>query len=317
MAQSAVAVKRVKKRDHANLNSKLIRTPIRKFSWLFIGPTLIAFVIGFVWPFIHGAALSFTQFNVVTDAKFLGFGNLFDNYVRAFKDPGFLHAFWYTALFTVASTILINVLAFAVAYALTQGIRGNNIFRTVFFMPNLIGGIVLGHIWSMIFDGILSHAGTNILEKSSYGFWGLIILMLWQQIGYMMIIYIAGLQAIPEDMMEAAKIDGASRWQTLWKITIPNVMSSITICTFLTLSNGFKLFDQNLALTAGEPITVLADGSQVRGTEMLALNIFNTFTQSGKWAHGVTQAKSVIFFILVAMIGLLQLKFTREREVQQ
>ncbi|MBE6735100.1 MAG: sugar ABC transporter permease, partial [Ruminococcaceae bacterium] len=213
--------------------------------------------------------------------------------------------------------ILINVLAFVVAYALTQGIKGTNLFRTVFFMPNLIGGIVLGYIWSMIFDGILGAYGTSILMDTRWGFWGLIILMCWQQVGYMMIIYVAGLQAVPEDMMEAAKIDGATAWQTLTRITIPNVMPSITICTFLSLTNGFKLFDQNLALTGGLPYIINPDGSSVHTTEMLALNIYNTFYGQGSNSRGTAQAKAVLFFILVACIGLIQLKSTRDKEVQQ
>ena len=286
---------------------------MRKWSWLFLGPVVAAFAIGFVWPFIQGIYLSMCSFKLIKDAKFIGFGN----YLTALKDASFMHAFWYTALFAVVSVILINVLAFAVAYTLTQGIRGSNLFRTVFFMPNLIGGIVLGYIWSMIFDGILSRYGTSILMETRFGFWGLIILMCWQQIGYMMIIYIAGLQAVPEDMLEAAKIDGATRWQTLWKVTIPNVMPSITICTFLSLTNGFKLFDQNLALTGGQPFIIQPDGSTIKTTEMLALNIYNTFYSSNAASKGVAQAKAVVFFILVAGLGLAQLAFTRKREVQQ
>ncbi len=280
---------------------------------MFLGPIAVAFAIGFVWPFIQGIYLSFCNFRTISDTKFVGF----ENYVKALSDPSFLHSFWYTALFAIVSVVLINVLAFLVAYALTQNIRGRNLFRTVFFMPNLIGGIVLGYIWSMIFDGILSHFGTSILMNSTFGFWGLIILMCWQQIGYMMIIYIAGLQAIPEDMLEAAKIDGATKTQTLFKVIIPNVMPSITICTFLSLTNGFKLFDQNLALTAGQPFEILADGSSIKTTEMLALNIFNTFYGSNAASTGTAQAKAVLFFILVAAIGLIQLFFTRRKEVQQ
>lgn len=274
---------------------------------------VVAFAIGFVWPFIHGLYLSFCKFRTTSDATFIGFGN----YLKALQDPTFLHAFWYTALFAVVSLILINVLAFAVAYALTQKLKGTNLFRTVFFMPNLIGGIVLGYIWSMIFDGILSKFGTSILLESQYGFWGLIILMCWQQVGYMMIIYIAGLQAVPSDMLEAADMDGANRWQTLWKVTIPNVMPSITICTFLSLTNGFKLFDQNLALTGGQPFVFQSDGSVVKTTEMLALNIYNTFYGQNTASRGVAQAKAVLFFILVAALSLIQLRSTRSKEVQQ
>jgi raffinose/stachyose/melibiose transport system permease protein len=295
------------------LNKGIFKNPLRRWFWLFLGPVTAAFAIGFVWPFIQGIYLSFCKFRLVSDARFTGFGN----YAKALSDPSFLHSFWYTALFAVVSLVLINVLAFAVAYVLTQGIKGSNLFRTVFFMPNLIGGIVLGYIWSMIFDGILSRYGTSILLESKYGFWGLIILMCWQQIGYMMIIYIAGLQAVPEDMLEAAKIDGATKWQTLFRVTIPNVMPSITICTFLSLTNGFKLFDQNLALTGGQPFIIQPDGSSIKTTEMLALNIYNTFYSSNSASKGVAQAKAVLFFILVAGLGLAQLAFTRKREVQQ
>ena len=293
-------------------NSNLIRRPMQRWCWLFLLPTFAAFCIGFLWPFFQGLFLSFCKFKVTKIWTWVGFSN----YVQAFSDPSFLHAFWYTAVFAVVSLVLINVLAFAVAYALTQNIKGSNLFRTVFFMPNLIGGIVLAFIWSMIFDGILVAYGTSILLKTEFGFWGLVILMCWQQIGYMMIIYIAGLQAVPEDLIEAAKIDGASKWQTLIKVTIPNVMPSITICTFLTLTNSFKLFDQNFALTGGRPFVMLADGTTVKTTEMLALNIYNSF-YTNLTNRGVGQAKAVIFFILVVAIGLIQLKATRSKEVQQ
>ena len=289
------------------------KNPLRRWAWLFLGPVTAAFVIGFVWPFIQGIYLSFCKFKLIRNAQFIGFGN----YVTAFKDASFMHSFWYTALFAIVSLLFINILGFAAAYALTQGIKGSNLFRTVFFMPNLIGGIVLGYIWSMIFDGILGRYGTSILLETKYGFWGLIILMCWQQIGYVMIIYIAGLQAVPEDMLEAAKIDGANRRQTLFRVTIPNVMPSITICTFLTLTNGFKLFDQNLALTGGQPFLIQPDGSSVKTTEMLALNIYNTFYGQNSASKGVGQAKAVLFFILVAGLGLAQLSYTRKREVQQ
>ena len=289
------------------------KNPLRRWAWLFLGPVTAAFVIGFVWPFIQGIYLSFCKFKLIRNAQFIGFGN----YVTAFKDASFMHSFWYTALFAIVSLLFINILGFAAAYALTQGIKGSNLFRTVFFMPNLIGGIVLGYIWSMIFDGILGRYGTSILLETKYGFWGLIILMCWQQIGYMMIIYIAGLQAVPDDMIEAARIDGATKWQTLWHITIPNVMPSITICTFLSLTNGFKLFDQNLALTGGQPFIIQPDGTNIKTTEMLALNIYNTFYSSNSASKGVAQSKAVIFFILVATLGLIQLAYTRKREVQQ
>lgn len=294
-----------KTNDGASLNSVLVRRPIQKCFPLFLLPTFIAFCIGFLYPFGKGLFLSFCDFKTTSKWTWSGL----NNYVKAFADESFLHAFWYTAGFALVSLLIINILAFTVAYLLTKGIKGSNIFRTVFFMPNLIGGIVLGYIWSMIFDGILSHYNTSILLNSTYGFWGLIILMSWQQIGYMMIIYIAGLQAVPGDMLEAAKIDGASEWKTLWHITIPNVMPSITICTFLTLTNSFKLYDQNLALTDGRPYK-----GAIHTTEMLALNIVNSNTLKTK---GVGQAKAVMFFVLVAAIGIFQMKMTHDKEVQQ
>ena len=238
-----------------------------------------------------------------------------ENYAKVFKDPGFANAFWNTASFAVVSIIVINVLAFAIAYALTQKMRGANLFRTVFFMPNLIGGVVLGYIWSMIFDAILKGYGTYLTANATYGFWGLVILVAWQQIGYMMIIYIAGLQAVPEDMLEAARIDGASGGQTLFRVIIPNVMPSITICTFLTLTNSFKLFDQNMALTGGMP-SIMENGAKINATELLALNIYSTYNINKNW-HGVAQAKAVIFFILVAVLALAQQAATRSKEVQQ
>ena len=302
-----------RKRDAAALSSRLIRRPIQRMVWLFLLPTFAAFCIGFLYPFLKGAFLSFCKFKLTSQWTWVGLGN----YVKAFSDSSFLHAFWYTALFAFVSVLFINVLAFTVAYFLTKSIKGSNLFRTVFFMPNLIGGIVLGYIWSMIFDGILVKYDTSVVLESKYGFWGLIILICWQQVGYMMIIYIAGLQSIPEDMLEAARIDGANSWQMLWKVTIPNMMSSFTICIFLTLTNGFKLFDQNLALTGGRPFLQQPDGSVIKTTEMLALNIYNAFYSGGGNNRGVGQAKAVVFFILVAVIGLIQLQSTRKKEVQQ
>lgn len=303
----------MKRRNSGSVNSYLLRRPIQHWFPVFLLPMVAAFCIGFVWPFLQGLFLSFTKFKTTSKWEWVGI----ENYLKAFQDQSFRYSFGYTALYAIVSLVLINVLAFMVAYALTQKIKGSNLFRTVFFMPNLIGGIVLGYIWSMIFDGLLSAYNTSILTNTTWGFWGLVILMCWQQIGYMMIIYIAGLQAVPEDMLEAAKIDGASRWQTLIKVTIPNIMPSITICMFLTLTNGFKLFDQNLALTGGLPYIINPDGTTVHTTEMLALNIYNTFYGQNVSSRGVAQAKAVLFFILVATIGLLQLRSTRKKEVQQ
>ncbi len=299
------------KRNRKSNTLGVLNRTYSKWFWLFLLPTLSAFIIGFLWPFIRGLYLSFCKFVTTSDAQWVWF----DNYITAFKDDSFRYSFFYTTLFALVSLIAINVIAFAVAYALTRGIKGSNLFRTVFFMPNLIGGIVLGYIWSMIFDGILSKFGTSILLSTKYGFLGLLVLMCWQQVGYMMIIYIAGLQNVPEELIEASKIDGANGRQTLIKVTIPSLMPSITICTFLTLTNSFKLFDQNLALNGGQPFIFEGD-TIIKTTEMLALNIYNTFYLNVNY-RGVGQAKAVLFFILVAAIGLIQLKVTRSKEVQQ
>lgn len=279
---------------------------IRRYWPVFVLPTLAAFCIGFIYPFVQGLYLSFCKFTTIKKATFVGM----KNYVYAVNDSGFWDAFGFTAAFTVVSTVLINVIAFAIALALTSKIKGSNLYRTVFFMPNLIGGIVLGYIWQILLNCVLSLLDKPLLAlNATYGFWGLIILMLWQQVGYMMIIYIAGLQSIPEDYIEAARIDGASNSQILFRIKIPNVMPSITICSFLTITNGFKLFDQNLALTGGEP---------AHASEMMALNIYNTFySRSGAQWKGYGQAKAVIFCIMVILISLIQLKATKSREVQQ
>jgi len=280
-----------------------VEKALRRYMPIFILPTFFAFILGFIVPFLMGIWLSFCKFTTVTDAKFVGISN----YIEAFKDEMFLHSFFMTVLFAIVSLVVINLFAFLLALALTQEMKGTNLFRTVFFMPNLIGGIVLGYIWQLIFNGILARYNTALNLNEWYGFWGLIILVAWQQIGYMMIIYIAGLQAIPGDVMEAAQIDGATKWQKLWKVTIPMMMPSVTICIFLSIVNGFKLFDQNLSLTAGEPSKM---------SELMALNIFNTFYGRTGW-EGVGQAKAVLFFILVVIIGMFQLRATRSKEVQQ
>lgn len=279
---------------------------LKKWFPVFVLPTLAAFCVGFIWPFVQGIYLSFCQFITVDNAKWIGVSN----YIKALSDETFGNSFWFTVVFAVVSTLLINGIAFAIALALTKEMKGTNIFRTVFFMPNLIGGIVLGYIWQILLNCVLSNLAQPLLAlNSTAGFWGIIILMCWQQIGYMMIIYVAGLQNVPPDLLEAAAIDGANAIQTLIKVKLPMLMSSFTICLFLTITNSFKLFDQNLALTAGEP---------AHATEMLALNIYNTFySRAGAQWKGIGQAKAVVFFILVVVISLTQLYATRSKEVQQ
>lgn len=278
----------------------------KKWWPIFVLPTFAAFIIGFIVPFCEGLYLSFCKFTTINKAVWVGASN----YVKVFQDPQFFTSLGFTAVFTIFSTVLINVFAFAVALALTNNIKGTNVFRTIFFMPNLIGGIVLGYIWNILFNCLLSLLAKPLLALNiTAGFWGMIVLMCWQQIGYMMIIYIAGLQSIPTDYIEAARIDGATANQILFKIKIPNVMPSITICTFLTLTNSFKLFDQNLALTGGAPN---------HATEMLALNIYqNFYARSGAAWKGIGQAKAVVFCLMVIVISLVQLRATRSKEVQQ
>ena len=283
------------------------KNPIKRYFPVFVLPTLICFTLFFVVPFLLGIGLSFTKFTTVTDiTDFVGF----KNYIKAFTvDNEFLHALGFTSLFTIVSIVTVNVFAFALALLLTKGIKGTNFFRSVFFMPNLIGGIVLGYIWNLLINGVLLKLiGTDISYKTEYGFWGLVVLTNWLLIGYMMVIYIAGLQNIPGDLIEAAQIDGASPIRTLFQIKIPMVMPSITICMFLTLSNSFKMFDQNLALTAGAP---------EKTTEMLALNIYQTFYNRNASWHGVAQAKAVIFFVIVAILAYLQLRVTSKKEIEQ
>ena len=275
---------------------------LRRYAPIFVMPTFLAFAVAFILPFIMGVWLSFTNFTTVTNAKWIGF----ENYVRAFTtDTGFLRSLFFTSAFTLVSVITVNVFAFTLALLLTKGLKGTNFFRSVFFMPNLIGGIVLGYIWNLLINAILSTVGVDITFKAEYGFWGLVILTNWQLIGYMMVIYIAGLQNIPTELTEAASIDGASSWKTLIKIKLPMVMPAVTICLFLTLTNAFKMFDQNLALTGGAP---------ERSTQMLALNIYDTFYGRIGW-KGVGQAKAVVFFLIVALLAFIQLKATRSKEV--
>lgn len=279
-----------------------MKNNLQKYYGVFALPTTAVFTVVFLIPFILGLYLSFCDFTTVSDSVFTGLSN----YKKVFTDENFLNALWFTVKFTVVSVLSINIIAFALALLLSNKIKGTNFFRTVFFMPNLVGGIVLGYIWQLIINGVLSFIGVTITYDPAYGFWGLVVLMNWQMIGYMMIIYIAGIGNIPKDLIDAAKVDGASSFDILRHVTIPMVMPSVTICLFLTLTNAFKLFDSNLALT---------DGAPSRQTAMVALDIYKTFYGS-VGSQGAGQAKAVIFFLLLAIISLVQLKITRKREVE-
>jgi raffinose/stachyose/melibiose transport system permease protein len=295
----------------------MFKNPLRRWCWLFLGPVIVAFIIGFVWPFFQGIWLSLCKFKLIRDAKFIGFGN----YAAAFADESFRHAFWYTALFAVVSLVLINVLAFTVAYLLTQGLKGSNLFRTVFFMPNLIGGIVLGYVWQFVFNNVLLSLTANlfnirssILSDTPTAFMAIIIVYIWQYAGYIMLIYINGLVTIPGDVIEAANIDGASPLATLFQIKIPMIMSTITICTFLPLTSAFKQFDVNMALTNGTGSVQFMGNYLTNGTQMLALNIYSTAIAKNSYALG--QAKAVLFFVILATVSLIQVRITNSKEVE-
>ena len=274
---------------------------------MFAGVSTVLFSAVVILPFIYGLYLTFTSWDGVSkDKPFVGLAN----YIATFQDAAYWQALGRTLIYSVIAVILVNVVAFFLAYLLTSEIKGQNFFRAGFFVPNLIGGIVLGYIWQTLLNGLLSKWGQPLLSLSARnGFIGMLILLMWQQIGYMMIIYIAGLNNVSPDLIEAAKIDGATNRQILFKIKVPMIMPSVTICTFLTLTNGFKMFDQNLSLTGGDP------GKQ---SQLLALNIYDTFyARSGPLWKGIGQAKAVVFFLLVIVIALIQLKATSSKEVQQ
>ncbi len=278
--------------------------------WLFVGPIFLAFLIVVIIPMFRGIYFSFTDWNGISNqVTFVGL----ENYKKALSDPEFFTAFKFTATFAIISVFTINIMGFLLALLVTQGLKGSNFQRSVFFMPNLIGGLILGFVWQFIFVKAFDNIGGSLhlpflegwLSTQTTGFWGLVILMSWQMSGYMMIIYIAAIQSIPESLIEAAKIDGANSLQRLRFITLPMVMPAFTVGLFLSLSNSFKLFDQNLALTNGGPY-----GS----TEMLALNIYQTAFARNQL--GFAQAKAVIFLLSVAVITLTQIYLTKSKEVE-
>lgn len=279
--------------------------------WAFIGPVLFAYIMVQLVPLIFGIGYSFTDWNGV-DASKLNFVGL-KNYIAAFGDATFLKAFLFTLKFTVLSIVILNLLGFGLALLVTRESKISNILRTTFFMPNLIGGLILGFIWQFIFTQVFSAIGNSTgltwlsgwLSDGKTGLYGLVILMSWQMAGYLMVIYISSIQNIPQELLEAAEIDGANVWQRMKNITIPLVRPAFTVSVFLTLTNSFKLYDQNLSLTAGGPS---------RSTEMLAMNIYNTAFQFN--LMGVAQAKAVIFFLLVGVIGLVNVYLSKKGEVE-
>ena len=286
---------------------------IKRYFPVFVLPTLIAFTIGFLAPFVLGVYLSFCKFTTVTDARFIGLSN----YAKILGDGDFLHSLWFTALFTIVTVLLINIFAFAVAMLLTKSIKGTNIFRTVFFMPNLIGGIVLGYVWQFVFNNVLIKMTNNIslLSKTNTAMMAIIVVYIWQYAGYIMLIYVTGLTQVPKDVLEASQIDGANAVTTLFKIKIPMIAATITICTFLTLTSAFKQFDVNMALTNGTgSVTSFFGNYLTNGTQMLALNIYNTAISKNNYALG--QAKAILFFIILAAVSIIQVRISNKKEVE-
>ncbi|MNH74830.1 Inner membrane ABC transporter permease protein YcjO [compost metagenome] len=281
-------------------------------SWLyqliFVGPSALFFFLIVAVPFFLGLYYSFTSWNGISrHVTWVGL----NNYIHIFtKDPDFLNSFWFTVKFTVLGVILTNVLGFVLAYLLTKPLATRNVMRTVFFMPHVIGGLLLGFIWQFIFvRGFQSIGGPFFslpwLGTEATSFWAIVIVFIWQNSGYLMVIYISSLGAIPRSLIEAAKVDGASRKQVLRHIILPLVMPGVTVCLFLAISWSFKLFDLNLSLTKGGPF---------KSTESVALNIYNEAFNISRFGMG--SAKAIIFFIIVAIISILQVRATKSREVE-
>lgn len=277
--------------------------------WLFLAPVLLALSLVVLIPLILGIYYSFTAWNGIQVGSFVGF----ENYLKVFKDQEFTDSLWFTVKFSVVSIILINFIGLSLALIVTSKIKSNKFLRTIFFMPNLIGGLILGFIWQFIFIKVFAGVGDLLgiqsldgwLSTTQTGFWGMVILMSWQMSGYIMVIYIAYLEGVPHELLEAAEIDGASPFQRFRYVVFPLVAPAFTVSMFLTLSNTFKLYDQNLSLTGGGPYN---------STQMVAMQIFKTAFGDNQMAFA--QAKAVIFFIIVAIISLTQVYINKKREVE-
>ncbi|HYG57593.1 MAG TPA: sugar ABC transporter permease [Symbiobacteriaceae bacterium] len=295
-------------------------TQDRVVFWSFLTPTLFAFFMVLVVPFVLGVYYSFTTWTGVP-------GNPIDwvalaNYKAMFKDLRFFYSFGLTALYAVVSMTVVNLLAFGLALLVTQELRLKNIYRTGFFLPNLIGGLVLGYIWQFIFNAAIPKVGDMVhweflrrsfLSDPKTAFFAIVFVAAWQYAGYIMMIYIAALQNVPGELTEAAAIDGANNWQRLRHITIPMIAPAFTVSSFLTLVNAFKMFDVNVSLTNGMPVSQFL-GKSVFGTELVAMNIYNTAFASNNMAQG--QAKAVMFFLVLVIVSLIQVYFNKKREVE-
>jgi raffinose/stachyose/melibiose transport system permease protein len=286
-------------------------------NFIFLFPLLFAFFVTVIIPLILGIGYSFTDWDGLRINNVVGLGN----YIRAFKSPDFLYSTCLTALFVIVNMVVVNVVAFMLALLCSTKLKGVGFFRASYFLPNLIGGIVLGYIWKFAFSqvlvsitGKLFNYPNSILSDTKLAFMAVIVVYVWQYAGYIMLIYITGLNTVPREVIEASAIDGANAIDTLFRIKIPMIASTITICSFLTLTNAFKMFDVNLALTKGNGSVEFMGSNLTNGTEMLALNIYTTAINRNDYSLG--QAKAVIFFIILAAVSILQVKITSRNEVE-
>ncbi len=280
-------------------------------NFLFLFPLLFTFAVTVIIPLVLGIFYSFTDWTGIKYTEFVGLAN----YIAMFKETSFLWSLIITVLFVVFNMIFVNVVGFCLALLCTSRLKGVGFFRAAYFLPNLIGGIVLGYIWQFVFNNVLVQVtGTSLLSKTPTAFAAIIVVYIWQYAGYIMLIYINGLVTVPGDVLEAAAIDGANAVTTLFRIKLPMIASTITICTFLTLTSAFKQFDVNMALTNGTGSVQFMGNYLTNGTQMLALNIYNTAISKNNYALG--QAKAVLFFIILACVSLVQVRMSNSKEVE-
>ncbi len=293
--------------------------------WLFLAPVLLAFVVVIVVPFLLGVFYSFTNWSATARlGETLSFIGL-ENYGKILKDPSFLYSFMLTVVYTVLNMAAINVVSFGLAMLVTQAIKGRNVYRAGFFVPNLIGGLILGYVWQFIFNNAVPSLGTLlglpawadpanlVLAKNASALLALVVVSTWQYAGYIMVIYVAAIENIPQELIEAAQIDGASPWRRLFAITLPMTGQAFTITMFLTLVNSFKQFDVNVSLTAGGPSVMFMD-QPIYGTQLLAMNIYNQGFKSNDMAGG--QARAVVFFLVLALVSVVQVSINKKKEIE-
>lgn len=277
---------------------------------IFLFPMVLTFSVTVLIPFILGIIYSFTDWNGMRVGKFVGL----ENYIKMFQQMDFLYAFFITLAFTVFNMILVNGVAFGLALLVTSNVKGKNFFRAAYFLPNLIGGLVLGYVWQFIFNRVFIMSGSlSMLSNPDLAILAILIVSTWQYAGYIMMIYVTGLQTVPRDVLEASNVDGADALTTLLKIKMPMIANTFTVCIFMTLVNSFKQFDLNLSITKGGPARMLA-GKAIQATEFLALNIYTTAISKNNYALG--QTKAVVFFVLLAIVSLTQVTISKRREIE-